>query len=254
MTGDHRNFSSMKEKETPHKVELGDNKSYADKRIGKATIKMESHNSIHLSNVLYVLGLKKNLVSISFLEEKGYRVAFVDGKFLVWSKDSKIENDIVFGTYEGRLYKLPSQNIQALVHEEINPSELWHRSYSHPHYQSFPSLKHMAVGILELQLVHESMCRECALAKNIEKPFPSSENRSKWILDLIHLDVFGPMTMRALGGSLYYVTFIDDFSRKTWLYLLKAKEEVFRKFQEFKAKVENLSDKKIKTIRSDNGE
>jgi hypothetical protein len=68
ITGDCRNFSSMKEKETPHKVELGDNKSYAFKGIGQATIKMESGNSIHLSNVLYVLGLKKNLVSISCLE------------------------------------------------------------------------------------------------------------------------------------------------------------------------------------------
>jgi transposase InsO family protein len=49
------------------------------------------------------------------------------------------------------------------------------------------------------------------------------------------------------------VTFIDDLSRKTWLYLLKTKDEVFRKFQEFKAEVENLTDKKIKIIRSDNG-
>jgi transposase InsO family protein len=61
------------------------------------------------------------------------------------------------------------------------------------------------------------------------------------------------MPVKSLGGSLYYVTFIDDFSRKTWLYLLKTKDEVFSKFQEFKAEVENLTDKKIKTIRSDNG-
>jgi transposase InsO family protein len=60
------------------------------------------------------------------------------------------------------------------------------------------------------------------------------------------------MPVKSLGGSLYYVTFIDDFSRKTWLYPLKTKDEVFSKFQEFKAEVENLTDKKIKTIRSDN--
>jgi hypothetical protein len=83
MTGDCRNFSSMKEKETPHKVELGDNNSYADKGIGQATIKMESSNSIHLSNVLYVPSLKKNLIYISCLEEKGDRVAFVDRKVCV---------------------------------------------------------------------------------------------------------------------------------------------------------------------------
>jgi predicted aspartyl protease len=159
MTGDRKNFSSMKEKETPHKVELGDNNSYAVKGIGQATIKMESCNSIHLSNVLYVPGLKKNLVSISCLEEKGDRVAFVDGKVLVWSKDSKIENTRVIGTREGRLYKLLGQNTQALVHDEINPSELWHRRYAHLHYQALPSLKQMVVGIPKLQSVHEGVCK-----------------------------------------------------------------------------------------------
>jgi hypothetical protein len=171
----------MKEKETSHKVEVGDKNSYTIKGIGQASIKMESGNSIHLSNVLYVPGLKKNLVSISCLEEKGDRVAFVDGKVLVWSKDSKIEDARVIGIREGRLYKLLGQNIQALVHDEINcvSSELWHRRYAHLHYQAFPSLKQMVVGIPKLQSVHEGVCRGCALGKNIKKPFPSSENRSK---------------------------------------------------------------------------
>jgi hypothetical protein len=61
------------------------------------------------------------------------------------------------------------------------------------------------------------------------------------------------MQVKSLGGSIYYVTNIDEFSRKRWLYLLKTKDGVFRKFQEFKAEVENLSNKKIKTIRYDNG-
>jgi hypothetical protein len=55
---------------------------------------------------------------------------------------------------------------------------------------------------------------------------------------LIHSDVCGPMPVKSLGGSLYYVSFIDDFSRKTWMYLLKLKDEVFGKFQEFKDEVE----------------
>jgi hypothetical protein len=151
------------------------------------------------------------------------------------------------------LYKLLGQNAQALVHDELNPSELWHRRYAHLHYQALPSLKQMVVGILELQSVHEGVCRGCALGKNIKKPFPSSENRSKEILDLIHSDVCGPMPVKSLGGSVYYVTFIDDFSRKTWMYPIKTKDEVFGKFQEFKAEVENLTNKKIKTLRSDNG-
>jgi hypothetical protein len=69
----------------------------------------------------------------------------------------------------------------------------------------------MVVGISELQCVHEVICRGCALGKNIKKSFPSSENRSKDILDLIHSDVCGLMPMNSLGGSLYCVTFIDDF-------------------------------------------
>ena len=85
--------------------------------------------------------------------------------------------------------------------------KLSYRRYAHLHYQELPSLKHMVVSILELQLVHKGVCRGCTLGKNIKKQFPSSENRSKEILDPIHLDACGPMPVKSLGGSLYYVTF-----------------------------------------------
>jgi transposase InsO family protein len=61
------------------------------------------------------------------------------------------------------------------------------------------------------------------------------------------------MPVKSLGGSLYYVTFLDDYSRNTWLYLLKTKDEVFNKFKEFEAEIENLTSKKIKTLRTNNG-
>jgi transposase InsO family protein len=73
------------------------------------------------------------------------------------------------------------------------------------------------------------------------------------ILDLVHLDVRGPMLVVSITGSMYYVSFIDDFSCKTWIYFLKTKDEVFSRFQEFKALVENQMWKKIKVLRSDNG-
>jgi hypothetical protein len=69
----------------------------------------------------------------------------------------------------------------------------------------------MVVGIPKLQSIHEGVCRECALGKNIKKPFPSSENRSKDILGLIHSYVCGHVPVKSLGGSLYCVTFIYDF-------------------------------------------
>jgi hypothetical protein len=93
----------------------------------------------------------------------------------------------------------------------------------------------MVEGISELQSTNEGICRGCVLGKNVKKPFSSSNNGSKEILDLIHLYVCGLMPVKSLGGSLYYVTFIDDYSINTWLYLLKTKDEVFSKFQEFKA-------------------
>ena len=85
--------------------------------------------------------------------------------------------------------------------------------------------------------------------------FSSSGSRSKGVLELIHLDFCGSMSSASLTGFEYYTTFIDDFSRKTWIYFLRSKksEEVLLRFQEFKALVENQIGKKIKVLRLDNG-
>ena len=61
------------------------------------------------------------------------------------------------------------------------------------------------------------------------------------------------MSSISLSGYVYYVSFIDDFSRNTWIYFLKSKGEVFSKFKEFKSLIENHTEKKIKTFHSDNG-
>jgi hypothetical protein len=172
---------------------------------------------------------------------------------LSWHKDSSIEDARVIGRCEGNLYRLLERNEEALVHDEVKPNELWHRRYAHINYQALPFLGKMVEGIPELKSTHEGICKGCALGKNIKKPFPSSNNRSKETLDLIHLDVCRPMPIKSLGGDIYYLTFIHDYSRKMWLYLLKSKDEVFRKFQEFKGEIENLTKKKIKTLRIDNG-
>ena len=83
--------------------------------------------------------------------------------------------------------------------------------------------------------------------------FPSSAKSAKKILDLMHSDVFGPASVPSLGKYVYYVSFIDDFSRNTWIYFLRNKSEVFDRFKEFKALVENQTEKKIKVLRTDNG-
>ena len=72
--------------------------------------------------------------------------------------------------------------------------------------------------------------------------FSSSATRPKGILKLIHSDVFGPVHVPSLGKYVYYVSFIDDFSRNTWIYILRNKYQVFDKFKEFKALVENQTE------------
>jgi hypothetical protein len=69
----------------------------------------------------------------------------------------------------------------------------------------------------------------------------------------MHNDVFGPMLVPSLGKYVYYVSFIDNFSRNTWIYFLNNKSEFFDKFKEFKARVENQTEKRIKVSRTDNG-
>ena len=98
-----------------------------------------------------------------------------------------------------------------------------------------------------------------AFAKDVRRErrqrrhFQVARARQKWILEIIHSDVCGSMSSSSLSGYVYYVSFIDGFSRKTWVYFMKNKDEVFNKFKEFKALIENHTKKKIKTFRSDNG-
>ena len=68
------------------------------------------------------------------------------------------------------------------------------------------------------------------MGKNIKMPFPQSEHKSKEPLDVVHLDVCIPMSVHLFSGYSYCVTFIHDYSKKTWIYFLKGKSEVFERF------------------------
>jgi len=83
--------------------------------------------------------------------------------------------------------------------------------------------------------------------------FPSGAKRARGIVELVHSDVFGPVSVPSLDRYVYYVSFIYEFLRNTWIYFLGKKFEVFDRFKEFKALVENQIEKKIKVLRIDNG-
>ena len=75
-----------------------------------------------------------------------------------------------------------------------------------------------------------------------KNPFPKNNSKAKGILDILHSDICGPMQTTSLSGYSYYASFIDDYSRKTWIYFLKKKDEVFERFKEFKSLGEFTSD------------
>jgi transposase InsO family protein len=140
-----------------------------------------------------------------------------------------------------------------MTHAIENSCELWHKRLAHINYKALPYICKAVTGLLELKGDHKGVCNGCAQRKNIKNSFSKRDSKTEGVLELIHSDVCGPMPSSSFSGYVYYVSFIDDYSRKTRIYFLKTKDEVFNKFKEFKALIENLSERKIKILRSDNG-
>ena len=85
------------------------------------------------------------------------------------------------------------------------------------HYRALPLVRKDVEGLPEIQAKHEGVCKGCAKGKNTKKEFPTRERKAKEILEITHSDVCGPMSSSYLSRYVYYVSFIDDFSRKTWI-------------------------------------
>ena len=91
---------NLSEHESPHKVKLGDDYQNPIKGSGEASYLLNSRKYLKMKDVLYVPGLKKNLLSISALDAKGMRVAFIDGQVLMWPKGKTIDDAVVIGQQE----------------------------------------------------------------------------------------------------------------------------------------------------------
>lgn len=105
----------------------------------------------------------------------------------------------------------------------------------------------------DVQASHDGVCVGCANGKKIRGPFPSSKNKTSDISQLIHFDLCRPMPVHSIGGHLYYIISIDEFSTKTWIFYLKHKYEAFDMFKDFKALIKYQTGKEIKVFGSDNG-
>ena len=109
---------------------------------------------MNMKEVLYVQCLKKNLLSISVLDNKGYRVSFIYGEVLTWSKGKTLYDFVFIGEEEGGLYKLKGHLETTLVHEITSSSELWHRRVPHIKYKSLPYVRKVVIGLPDMKFEH----------------------------------------------------------------------------------------------------
>uniref|UniRef100_A0A2N9FCY2 Integrase catalytic domain-containing protein n=1 Tax=Fagus sylvatica TaxID=28930 RepID=A0A2N9FCY2_FAGSY len=138
------------------------------------------------------------------------------------------------------------------INSANNSWRLWHCRLGHPH--SLNSI--FSSGVLDKldhQYVFNKTCESCALAKAHTLPFSRSLNHASSAFDIVHSDVWGPPRVGSLTGKRYYVSFVDDWSRFTWIYFLHRKSEVMQVFKQFHAMVCTQFNKKIKILRSDSG-
>ena len=237
-------------------VELGDDRVVREVGTRTVSFQSESHPPLRFRDMYYVPGLRKNLISVSTIEDRGFEVHFREGRVYILPRGTNVALAKVIGTRCGKLYRLDFQPISALMSSDNSEShmcELWHRRMAHLHHGALRVLREIVTGLPQFGTEHQEVCRGCALVKYTKTSFLSSEHRATRVLDLVHSDVCGPMSIVSLRSHEYYVSFIDDYFRKTWIYFLKAKGEVFDRFQEFKALVESQTGKKIKALRFDNG-
>ena len=157
-------------------------------------------------------------------------------------------------TRVGSLYYLDCEVDQ---HASVAQQDsLWHERYGHLNMKSLQKLVRddLVKGFNFNHTKDLNFCETCIKGKHKKSVFPTSGGtRAAEPLDLVHSDVCGKMNARSLGGAEYFLTFIDDRTHYTWVYVLKRKDEVFGCFLRWKALVEKSSGRKLKAIRTDNG-
>lgn len=121
--------------------------------------------------------------------------------------------------------------------EEKNSPNLWHRRLGHMSDKGIKMLAGKSLIPVD-KTVALDPCDHCLAGKQHRASFSRKSTIRQNKLELVHSDVCGPMEVESLGGNKYFVTFIDDATRKTWVYMLKTKSQVFEVFQKFHAMVE----------------
>lgn len=227
--------------------------------IGNVELQLPSGEIKSISSVLYTPGITKNLLSVGALTDEDKTLVFKsNGCFIFNNSSLKVEAFAMRECNHG-LYRLSS--LCHLSHPEVNllhknsQAELWHKRLGHFHAKGIQRMLHFGAvrGLPSLKFSGQP-CTGCQLGKQAKTKIPKEATfQATEILQLIHSDVCGPFRTNSLGGARYFVTFIDDFSRKTWIYFLSHKSQVLTKFQHLVNLLRNSTGKTIQALRTDNG-
>lgn len=231
---------------------LGNNQVCSIKGIGSIKIRMQDQSVKILNDVRYIPEVKRNLISLGSLEKKGYTFSSSDGKMLV----KKGGNVVMTAERRGSLYYLHAFVIK-VRDDELNliktaSLRIWHERLGHPSMGSIRELaKKQIISVDDAEELPP--CQDCIRGKAKKLLYPTGKHNSTSPLEYVHSDLWGPTSENTIGGGNYYMFLIDDFSRKTWIYILKAKSEAFGKLKEWCNEVELEKGCKVKCLRIDNG-
>uniref|UniRef100_A0A2N9FZB6 Integrase catalytic domain-containing protein n=1 Tax=Fagus sylvatica TaxID=28930 RepID=A0A2N9FZB6_FAGSY len=210
--------------------------------------------TLSLSDTYLIPNLTLNLISVGQLCELG----------LTCSSGCRVQDprtNQVLGTGRrvGRMFELTSLHLpstptpppsQVAHTASVFPLSLWHLRLGHVSVQKLRSL--VSSGFLG-QVKHDSVdCVSCQLAKQPALSFTNSDSSSHASFDLIHSDIWGPSPTATVGGSKYFVIFVDDFSRYTWIYLMHNRSELAQIYRTFAQMISTQFSKTIKIFRTDN--
>jgi hypothetical protein len=217
-------------------------------------------NDLSLDSVLIVPSLNYNLLSVSQITTALFCIVIFWPNSCVF-KDIRTRQTIGYGIKRGMLYyldltsKSSNKLRQALAvagsqgKEKSSNIWLWHRRLVHV---SFGYLKKLFLNLFAKYDTSSFKCDVCKLAKSHRASFPLSLNRSSVPFMAIHSDVSRPSKVPRLSGSQWFVTFIDDCTRVTWVCLMKSKGDINVLFQQFYKMMSAQYNAKIQALRSDN--
>ena len=219
------------------------------------------NKTLTLKNVLHVPKLFTNLLSIQRItKDSNCSVVFYHNRCLFQEQNTRRmigHAKEVNGLYyleesSGEVSALNSSPL-SFISESIktNKNQIWlhHLRLGHP---SFRVLKIMFPSLFKGLTVEKFHCDVCELAKHKRTSFPVSNKRTSAPFTLIHSDVWGPSTISNISGARWFVSFIDDCTRVSWIFLLKQKSDVRSVFPTFYNMIKTQFRAEIKRFRSDN--